>query len=187
MPSFEPCHQGDVDGFKARCLRFTADLPMNSACVASILRTHYTWRVVENRDVSWEIFPVGLWSWAELSIGIIVGCLPTLPKFLQHIGSKLYRSTSGFGREPSAADDASKGSVFARVQRPLSRYGVGRRVSEFRTEAYNPRPESLDEYLIFEGFGASSRQVRCSILPTGWQAQGIGTAMEDLEHAQGRE
>lgn len=160
---------------------------LNSASVASILRTYYTWRVVENPDVSWEIFPVGLWSWAELSIGIIVGCLPTLPKFFQHIGTKFYRSTSGSGRESSAADYASKLNVFARAQRPFARYGVGRRVSDFRAEPYNPRPQSLDEYLILEGFDASPTQVRSSITPTGWRGQGIATAREDLEYAQGRD
>lgn len=35
---------------------------------------------------------MGLWTWAELTTGILVSCLPVVPRFFQHVGPKLYTS-----------------------------------------------------------------------------------------------
>ncbi|KAL9636600.1 MAG: hypothetical protein Q9204_002196 [Flavoplaca sp. TL-2023a] len=35
---------------------------------------------------------MGLWTWAELTAGILVSCLPIAPRFFQHIGPKVYAS-----------------------------------------------------------------------------------------------
>ena len=32
---------------------------------------------------------MGMWTYAELSTGIVISCLPVIPKFFQHIGPKL--------------------------------------------------------------------------------------------------
>ncbi len=37
---------------------------------------------------------MGLWTWAEITTGIIVSCLPTTPKFFQHFGPKVYGAFS---------------------------------------------------------------------------------------------
>lgn len=31
-----------------------------------------------------------LWSWAEMTTGVIISCLPAMPRFFQHIGPKIY-------------------------------------------------------------------------------------------------
>ena len=33
--------------------------------------------------------PMGMWTYAELSTGIVISCLPVIPKFFQHVGPKL--------------------------------------------------------------------------------------------------
>ena len=65
-----------------------------SACVASILRTYYTWRLVNSSDMSYWLIPMGLWGDAELSTGVFISCLPVLPKFFQQIAPKIWKTLS---------------------------------------------------------------------------------------------
>ena len=62
---------------------------MPSACITSILRTYYTWKIVQSPDISYNMVPMGMWTYAELSTGIVISCLPVIPRFFQHIGPKL--------------------------------------------------------------------------------------------------
>ncbi|KAI4213374.1 MAG: hypothetical protein LQ349_009283, partial [Xanthoria aureola] len=61
------------------------------ACITSIVRTYYT-SESEIGDVSYKLIIMGLWTWAELTAGILVSCLPVVPRFFQHIGPKVYAS-----------------------------------------------------------------------------------------------
>ena len=36
--------------------------------------------------------PMGMWTCAELSTGIVISCLPVIPKFFQHVGPQLSRA-----------------------------------------------------------------------------------------------
>lgn len=47
---------------------------------------------------------MGMWTCAELSIGIIISCLPVIPKFFQHIGPKV---SSAFTRKPESTKDSN--------------------------------------------------------------------------------
>ena len=154
----------------------------NSACVTSILRSYYTWRTVESLDTSWELLPMGLWTWAELSIGIIVVCLPVFPKFFNHIGTKVHRGTSGSGpaRESSAAAKSPKVDLLSRVKSP---FASG---SNSWNGQYGPRAQLHDEYVSFDGFDTLPPHVKAFDTPTGWPGQGIATVREDLENAQQR-
>lgn len=156
----------------------------NSACVTSILRTYYTWRTVESSDTSWELLPMGLWTWAELSIGIIVGCLPALPKFFQHIGPKIHGSISGAGpgSESCPATDTSKAKVLARVKRPFAKYGVGPSVSDSWNDPYSPRAQLHDDYLVLDGFEGSLPQAKIFSARAESPGQGTATAREELEY-----
>lgn len=62
---------------------------MPSACITSILRTYYTWKIVQSPDISYNMVPMGMWTYAELSTGIVISCLPVIPKFFQYIGPKV--------------------------------------------------------------------------------------------------
>lgn len=154
----------------------------NSACVTSILRSYYTWRTVESLDTSWELLTMGLWTWAELSIGLIVVCLPVFPKFFNHIGTKVHRGTSESGpaRDSSAAVSSPKVDVLARVKRPFAS------VSDSLNGRSSPRAQLHNEYVSLDGFDTPPPHVKALDTPTGWPGQGIATVREDLENAQQR-
>ena len=63
-----------------------------SACITSVLRTYYTWKIVQSPDISYNMVPMGMWTYAELSTGIVISCLPVIPKFFQHVGPQLSRA-----------------------------------------------------------------------------------------------
>ena len=63
-----------------------------SVCMTSIMRSYYTTKLLKGSDTTYFLGHMGLWTWAEISSGIIVGCLPVMPKFLQTLGSSLQRS-----------------------------------------------------------------------------------------------
>ena len=68
--------------------------PYLSACISSILRTYYTWKIAGSPDTSYNMVPVGLWAAAELATGFIISCLPVIPKFFQHMWPKVSRALS---------------------------------------------------------------------------------------------
>ena len=70
-------------------LRDIAHTSFPSACITSILRTYYTWVIVRSVDQSYNIARMAMWAMAELSIGVVISCLPVIPKFFQHMGPKL--------------------------------------------------------------------------------------------------
>ena len=36
-------------------------------------------------DVTYHLVQMGLWTYAELATGVIISCLPVIPKFFQHL------------------------------------------------------------------------------------------------------
>ncbi|KAF6227624.1 hypothetical protein HO173_012153 [Letharia columbiana] len=85
------------------------------ACITSILRTYYTWKIVQSPDISYNMVPMGMWTYAELSTGIVISCLPVIPKFFQHIGPKVSsaltlrsKSTKESGHESASATPSDK-------------------------------------------------------------------------------
>lgn len=56
------------------------------------MRVVHTWRIVKDErtaDVSYNIVAMGLWSYAEVALGIIVACTLSLPKLIQAKGWKM--------------------------------------------------------------------------------------------------
>ena len=50
-----------------------------------MLRLYYTRKFVEATDETyWQSF-LGAWLYLEVAVGIIVGCMPAFPKYVQHI------------------------------------------------------------------------------------------------------
>ncbi|KAF7513246.1 hypothetical protein GJ744_010642 [Endocarpon pusillum] len=68
------------------------------ACVTSILRTYYTWKIVKSPEVSYNFAIMGYWTIAEITTGIVVSCLPVMPKFFHHYTSKFYHSRKPYSR-----------------------------------------------------------------------------------------
>lgn len=69
-----------------------ANAHLSRACVTSILRTYYTWKILNSPDVSYNVVIMGYWTIAEITTGIVVSCLPVMPKFFHHYTSKLHHS-----------------------------------------------------------------------------------------------
>ena len=57
------------------------------ACVASTFRLALFIRFTNKSDGTWTMYPVNLWSAAELACGIVCGCIPALPAFIRHVSS----------------------------------------------------------------------------------------------------
>ena len=93
--------------------------PTNSACVTSILRTYYTWKVDSQPDVSYNIVKMGLWTLAEVAAGVIVCCLPVLPRFFQDIGPKIHRAFST-NSKPSSNLDSENVQIIGRPSSPAT-------------------------------------------------------------------
>lgn len=75
--------------FKRRILMTAIFATGILACISSILRLYYTWKIVASPDVTYHMVQMGLWTYAELAIGVIISCLPVIPKFFQHVGPRV--------------------------------------------------------------------------------------------------
>lgn len=75
--------------------------------MTSVARTYYTWKVVKEQDISYNILMMGLWTLAEVATGVIVSCLPILPRFFRYAGPKLYRAFSVGSKSSSCSGSAS--------------------------------------------------------------------------------
>ena len=130
---------------------------------------------------------MGYWTWAELAIGIIVGCLPTMPKFFQHLGHKVHRSTHRGAvseREASpTATDTPKGNVFARAKGSFAKYGVAMSVSRVGTyDSYSPRAQ---QYLTLDEFDPPLLPERTvDAPPIGPPCQNLATPRGGLEYGK---
>ena len=93
------------------------------------MRTYYTWQYFQSSDQSYMLFPLGSWSAAELSAGIVVSCSPVMPRFFQHVGPKAYgiltfglRSTKSAGYDQSARTASQRTHTFIKIANPLDKY-----------------------------------------------------------------
>lgn len=53
------------------------------------MRVFHTWRIVKdekNADISYNMIAMGLWSYAEVSLGMIIACALSLPTLMQARG-----------------------------------------------------------------------------------------------------
>lgn len=58
-------------------------LTPNSACVCSIVRLFYAIKLYGATDITYHSWYTKLWTAPEVASGIVVACLPLLPKFFQ--------------------------------------------------------------------------------------------------------
>ena len=87
------------------------------ACIFSTIRMYYNYRLMYTNDQSYFIAIMSLWGWAEVSAGIAVSCMPTMPRFMRHLRSNVYELKSRIlpsGRSP----DGDNAKI---IPRPLNR------------------------------------------------------------------
>lgn len=158
--------------------------------MTSIVRTYYSFQLPKSSDKNYNLQLMSLWAWAELAIGIIVGCLPVMPRFFQHIGPKVYKTLSfGSKNEISPAHGlkvihkTANANAFTKIQRPFATY-VRPSVSGSLTGTYSPQTQLHDDYLTLDGLESSLPHVFIAhetVQPPGVI---IATRQDDLEYGQ---
>lgn len=101
-------------------------------CATSIVRTYYTWKIIESSDESYLLVPFGLWGLAELSAGIVVGCFPIMPRFFRHVGTRAYKIcnigssiTKSSSYNQSARTEPPRTDTFIKIKNHSDRYDTG--------------------------------------------------------------
>ena len=160
--------------------------------MAAIVRAYYTWVVARAADESYSQVVLYLCSAAELAIGIIVGCLPIMPKFLQHAGVKVSKAFSFASRstiksrqdivqESKGQSNTPKANALNSIKRSFAKYKAGADVTESWSDPYHSRAENHGDYLTLTEFDAPSLQATESVQPCS-RGGGIAPRREDLEH-----
>lgn len=114
---------------------------MFSACVTSIGRTYYTFKVAQLPDISYNIALMGLWASTELAIGTIVSCLPVLPRFFQHLGPKV----SGIFSFTSKSENKSTPELASAGRYKTTRASLAQRLS------FNKRRTGSNTSVLWSG------------------------------------
>ena len=138
--------------------------------------------------------PMGMWTYAELSTGIVISCLPVIPKFFQHIGPKLSSAftlrskyTKDFGIEAASTTPSDK----VRAEK-LKLPGFGHTFTSMVSTAEKDSDRELDsqqslpkgEYVKLHEDAAFSRRDttrELNVMP----AARLATARDDLESGYG--
>ena len=163
----------------------------NSACVTSILRTYYTWKVDSEPDVSYNIVEMGLWTLAEVAIGVIVSCLPVLPRFFQDIGPKVCRAFS-IETKPSSNLGSESAQMIARppLTSPASPDSIPASARDLRIHKTHVKGSftELEEYnTVISEVNASHQSRPRPMRPhRGLESGGYGFPMRDTFYSETR-
>ncbi|KAF7502150.1 hypothetical protein GJ744_006887 [Endocarpon pusillum] len=144
-------------------LRLLAVFGLGSfACVASVVRLIYSIRSIDNTPgnatYQLDVNRMGLWAFAEIAVGIIVGCVPTLPKFFKHLSSNKPALPSSF----KALSSTSRQAPWRRFFRWFKTSDMStNKTASFSQNIFNqktsgsktPRIETLDLTRISFSFG----------------------------------
>lgn len=112
---------------------------------------------MKDPDISYNIIAMGLWTQAEIATGIIVSCLPVVPKFVRHTGPKLYRAFSHGSQSASPS-----GSVGTRkksrppftFQLPLTNPSQTAGMSKPWHHESMPKAQTNDDYIELKEYNA---------------------------------
>ncbi|MCJ1449718.1 hypothetical protein MMC28_000046 [Mycoblastus sanguinarius] len=158
------------------------------ACLTSILRTYYTWRVVESPDISYNIIIMGIWAYVEVTIGIIISCLPILPRFVQHFGPRIHgrffrksKSWSSFGNRTGSSIIRERAETSAKIKKPTTRIG-DTLLSDHWDHPYHPSAEIEGEYITLDDYDKMPPRKGATSESTPKMAKGTATRREGLEN-----
>ena len=152
----------------------------------SIVRTYYSWQLAESTDKSYLIAVYGLCSDAELSVGILIGCFPIMPKFFQHVGPKIAKAlsirskpASNYGHDLRRRSITSETHPITKIKNPFAKYKVGSSIVE---SCIDPYAQLHGEHYIWTGIEASQRQAATELAPLQVPPAKIATRRDDLEY-----
>ena len=159
--------------------------------MTSILRTYYAWEIVQSRDISYNVCKMGFWTFAEIAIGIIVSCMPVLPKFFRHFGPKLYGAIISKSKSDSNPELRCPSSVVIEKPRNLANskkhFPIGSQESDISymwSESYQPLAEVKREYITLNAHDATLLRRGTTSDLTPKIARGTATRRDDLESGQ---
>ena len=162
------------------------DSSMFRACITSILRTYYTWKIINSPDITYNMIIMGLWAYAEITIGIVVSCLPVVPKFFKHIGPKIY-ATFSLGSMPGTLlrpklRSTDKTNTSSRIRQHFTKRSGGNRIPETWNDSYHSKVELKGEYITLDEY--DMRQSKSSTMNglTRTLADGSATRHEGLDN-----
>ncbi|KAL8803404.1 MAG: hypothetical protein Q9182_003202 [Xanthomendoza sp. 2 TL-2023] len=75
--------------------------------IALVFATGFLFRMIQGPDWTYNLTLIGMGLLTELSIGVLVSCLPVLPRFFQHIGPKMLPSCFATSRPSYTNDEIS--------------------------------------------------------------------------------
>lgn len=140
------------------------------------------------------MIPFGLWSAAELSTGVIVSCLPVIPKFFQHVGPKVLIALKSKSRNYSDTERASEEpSDRARVEKlklPSFKHTFTSFMSDTKKDndhgMYGQETLSEGGYMMRDDETAIPRHDDATWELIQMPAAKIVTTRDDLERGYGR-
>ncbi|KAL8730733.1 MAG: hypothetical protein Q9181_004571 [Wetmoreana brouardii] len=106
------------------------------ACASSILRLYESVRYCQTKDQSWHLLRLGLWTTAELCSGLVIGCLPVMPKFYRHFAHAISTKLTSYRTPTSGGTNRVLiGSSSSRKKMPIwnsneNRYATKREYTE---------------------------------------------------------
>lgn len=175
---------------KKKILMTTIFATGSFACITSILRTYYTWQLALSPDITFNVVRMGMWTHAELSTGVVISCLPVMPKFFQHIGPKLFsaltlrsRSRKDSGNESAPSAPSEKVRADSKIKLPSFNGAFTSVASNTEKdndyEMYSQQSLPKSEYVqLHEETAILGRDAtRVTLMPTAK----LATARDDLE------
>ena len=159
--------------------------------MTSIVRTYYSFQVPKSPDKTYTLELMGLWGWAELATGIIVSCLPVMPKFIRHVGPKIYKTLSlrsdykvdNNAHVMRARRGIPKAKAFTKIQPPSAKCD-GSDLSESLADLYSPPARLHGEYLPPVPFDSSLPSAIIALEPIRPPGVITATRRDDLEYGQ---
>lgn len=154
------------------------------AGATSIIRTYYTWQDTKTSDASYTAVVMGLWCWAEVAIGILISCVPVLPRFFQHFGPKIVQYFT-LGSKPStfkSSFNKSSNRIAAKIRAlpdlktHFSQQSDGPTTAELSTELDNVKRLPNGKYVMLDNFEAGPGEMEGTEIPTRRDDLEIGKA-----------
>ena len=152
----------------------------------SIVRTYYSWQLAASPDKSYLLAVCGLWSSAELSVGVLIGCFPIMPKFFQHIGPKISealpfrpKAVKENGGNPGHRSMTPEIHILTKNKNPFAKYNVGSSVVESCNDPYT---QLHGDHHTWNRSEACQPQAATELAPILVPGAEVATRRGDLEY-----
>lgn len=90
------------------------------------MRSNYTFKIVKSPDISYNLTTMALWTLGEITCGFLTACLPTFPRFFQHVVSK---SRSNVEKNSAPSNVKDRQEIPGKLKRPFDKYIGGLSIS----------------------------------------------------------